>query len=164
MSAEKEEDVGSLRLRRIATALACLAFVFMVPTSAAAATGEDTVAFGPVPMENPCNGDTVMVTGTMHMVWIASDTKLETQTNWPDTTGISLVSGTLYQANDASHFAVLEAPKDTATFTVQDSYELVSQDATSNFVVHASLVIKVDFDPFNVTTKVRGDPDGVCSG
>jgi hypothetical protein len=149
----------TLRLAPTVAVAVGLLGLLIVPSSLAASSGQMTVPFGPTLMANPCNGDMVMVTGQVHTVWIASDNKVETQTNWPDTSGISW-GGTYYQANKTTHFAILEVPKDTAKIILQESYELVSQGSAPNFLVHTAIVIDLP----SGDVRFRGDPDGVCSG
>lgn len=150
----------TLRLARTVAVAVGLLGLLIVPSSAAAASGQMTMPFGPTLTANPCNGDMVLVTGRVHAVWISSDNKVETQTNWPDTSGISVVDGTYYQANKTTHFAIQEVPKDTATIILQESYELISQGASPNFLVHMAIVIDLP----SGEVKLRGDPEGVCSG
>jgi hypothetical protein len=146
------------RLTRTVAVAVGLLGLLVVPSSLAASS-QMTLPFGPTPMVNPCNGEPVIVTGQVHTVWIMSDNKVETQTNWPDTSGIGS-SGTYYQANQTTHFAILEVPKDSATIILQDSYELISQGTSPNFLVHAAIVIDLNTSE----VKLRGDPSGVCSG
>lgn len=139
--------------------LAAAAILLVFAGAGAAATGQTTVSFSDT-VTNPCNGAVVVITGTMHMVVIASDTKAEIQTNWPDTTGIA-VDGTLYQANDANHFFIVSVPSGRFKIGLQDSYELVSQDASPNFLVHE--LMEITFDPSSgFSVKMRGEPE--CSG
>ena len=139
--------------------LAAAAVLLLFAAAGAAATGQTTVPFSQI-VTNPCNGDVVVIAGEMHMVAITSDTKAEIQTNWPDTTGIAL-DGTRYQANDANHFFIVSVPSGRFTIGLQDSYELVSQDASPNFLMHE--LLEITFDPSSgFSVKMRGEPE--CSG
>jgi hypothetical protein len=152
--------VRTLRLVPTVAVAVGLLGLLIIPSSLAASSGQMTLAFGPTPMLNPCNNlEPVIVTGLVHTVWIMSDNRVETQTNWPDTSGIG-ASGTYYQANQTTHFAIVEVPKDSATIIFQESEELISQGPSPNFLVHFAFVI--DFNTSEV--KFRGDPTGVCSG
>jgi hypothetical protein len=147
-----------LRIAGLAVLTAATALV-VIPAIGAAASGQTTVPFTQ-PMTNPCNGDVVTVTGEMHMVLVMSNNKAEIQTNWPDTNGMA-INGTLYQANDANHFFIVSVPSGRSTIGLQDSYELVSQGASPNFLVHE--LMEITFDPSSgFSVKMRGEPE--CSG
>src|SRR6266550_4616491 len=104
----------TLRLAPTVAVAVGLLSLLIIPSSLAASSGQMTLPFGPTLMLNPCNGAPVIVTGQVHTVWIMSDHRVETQTNWPDTSGIG-ASGTYYQANQTTHFPIVEVPKDSAT-------------------------------------------------
>jgi hypothetical protein len=148
-----------LRIAGLAVLTAATALV-VIPAIGAAASGQTTMPFTQV-MTNPCNGDVVTITGEMHMVSVMSDRKAEIQTNWPDTRGVAMTTGTLYQANDANHLFIVSVPSGRFTIGLQDSYELVSQDASPNFLVHE--LMEITFDPSSgFSVKMRGEPE--CSG
>jgi hypothetical protein len=128
--------------------------LWLVPRATAMAS-QTTVPFSYM-MTNPCTpADTVAVTGTMHAVMFSNGSKGTIQIDWPDTSGISLTTGTLYQANDATHVFVFSSGQ----ITISDSYELVSQNGTSNFLVHESILIDLFSEEI---TLVRGGEE--CSG
>jgi hypothetical protein len=135
------EKRGS-RVRYFLTA-AALALAFA--PAASATTTQLTVPFSDV-VPNPCNGDMVAVTGAYHAVEISGNNQLEIQTNWPDTSGVSLTAGTLYQANQTTHVYFFSTGPKAFTFTIADSYELVSQDGSSNFLVHESATFDLSGD------------------
>lgn len=148
--------MGSLRQIILATTVAAGVALAMVG-SAAATTSQMTVPFSDV-VDNPCNGDVVAITGTMHIVTIENDNKAEIQVNWPDTSGVSL-TGTKYQANDTTHTYVFSTGPNAFIFTFHDSYELISQDNTSNFLVHEEVRINL------LTSETTLHGGGVeCSG
>src|SRR6266550_5563056 len=150
----------TLRLAPTVAVAVGLLGLLIIPSSLAASSGQMTLPFGPTSMVNPCNGEPVLVTGQVHTVWIMSDNRVETQTNWPDTSGIGATSGTYYQANQTTHFAIVEVPKDSATIIFQESEELISQGRSPNFLGHFAIVV----DPNTSEVRLRGDPSGVCSG
>ncbi len=131
-----------------------------LPPSATAASTQVTTPFTDV-VTNPCNGDEVVITGYSHLVMVLNDNTVEIQENWPDTSGVS-TTGVAYQVNDANHLFVLTVPDGGFTIGVRDSFELVSQDASANFLVHET--VELVFSPRNgLSTKIRGA--GVeCSG
>jgi hypothetical protein len=129
--------------------LACLVTpAFVVGTvfacsTAAADTAQTTTAFAFL-VTNPCNGEVVSVAGESHMVTVINDNKFEVQENWPDTSGVAL-DGTTYQVNDANHLFAMTVPDGSFTIGLRDSFELVSNDQSSNFLVHVS--VEISFDP-----------------
>lgn len=130
-------------LRRLGWATIALTMVGLLAATAASATTTQTyVPFADPDVINPCNGDIVAVTGTMHLVAVSNDNKAEIQINWPDTTGVA-VDGTRYQANDTTHTYLVTTGPNAFTFTFHDSYELISQDNTSNFLVHEDVTINL---------------------
>jgi hypothetical protein len=151
----------SLRLVRLAVAVAgCLALL-VFPAGAGAAGGSVTTPYSDV-LENTCNGETVAVTGESHVVYVVNDNKLEIKINWPDTSGVALGTGTLYQANDATHDLLFSITGNRFTVGFQDSFELVSLDKTSNLLVHVSVDMTIDLSTGDVTERMRGGLD--CSG
>ena len=153
--------MGTLRLARTVTVVAGLAVLAMLASGASAATYDVTTPFTDPAMVNPCNGDVVSVVGEAHDVIVTNDNKFEVQENWPDTSGMT-ATGTLYQVNDASHIFIVTVPEGSFTIGFRDSFELVSQDASSNFLVHETVEIK--FDPkTGVSMKVTG-AGADCSG
>ena len=141
--------------------LVCIGMAFGLPSSAAATTTQMIVPVFPPSYPDPCTGDMVFVTGDMHMTAISSGKKVEVQTNWQDTSGVGLPSGTMYQPNDANHFYILSVPKGQVTIGLRDSFELVSLDKNSNLLVHELLSITF----FNgAPTDVRMQGGATCSG
>jgi hypothetical protein len=117
-----------------------IAALLLVP-AASAMTSQTTIPFTDPLVPDTCTGETVFVTGTLHIAAVSNNNKLEVQTNWPDTTGFSLTRE--YQANDASHtFAFSTGPK-AFTIGFSDSFELVSLDKTSNLLVHEEVKINL---------------------
>jgi hypothetical protein len=153
--------VGSLRLLAVAaTGLASL-MVMALPQAAGAASVDMTTSFGPQVFVNTCNGDVVTVIGEMHMVAVTNDNKAEFQINWPDTAGVA-DSGRLYQVNDAFHFFIVTVPDGSFTIGLRDSFELVSQDGSSNMLFHET--IEITFSPKDgFGTKITG-AGADCSG
>jgi hypothetical protein len=111
-----------------------------VVSAASATTTQTTIPFS-VLLLDPCTEELVLVTGTLHVVAVSNNNKAEVQTNWPDTTGFSLTRK--YQANDASHTFVFTTGPKAFTFGFSDSFELVSLDGTSNFLVHEEVKINL---------------------
>lgn len=133
-----------------------------LPSAVGAATMTEIVPFTIVDMPNPCNGDLVTIVGTMKIVTVTNNHKVELQTNWPDTSGFAL-DGTRYQANDASHFYVFSVPSGAFTIGLHDSFELVSQDGSSNFLILMNESVTLDLVTGDMTTKLSG-PGPECSG
>jgi len=140
---------------------ACLAVGLGLPSSAEATTTTLTVPADPGPYSDTCTGDMVFVTGDMHMTTIRSGTKVEMQTNWQDTTGVGLPSGTQYQPNDANHLYILSVPKGTVTIALRDSFELVSLDNTPNLLVH--MLLSTTFVD-GIPTDAQMQGSATCSG
>jgi hypothetical protein len=151
----------SLRLVRLLVA-AGVVFLLSFPGSAGGATSNETVPFT-ITVPNPCTGEEVVVTGKMHMLVVSNDNKFEITTNWTDTTGIALVSGTKYQANETTHFYVVSAPGDSFTVALHDSFELVSLSPTPNFLVHVTIGVRFDPSTGNSAQIERG-AGAECSG
>jgi hypothetical protein len=134
----------------------CLVAGLALPSIAGASTTQMTV---PINETDPdaCTGEPVLVTGEGHITMISSGSKSEVQTNWQNVSGIGTVTGTRYQANDAQHVYFMNAPGNT-TFSFHDSYELVSLNNTSNFLVHAFVTIDLS------TGSIRVQNTTTCSG
>jgi hypothetical protein len=133
-----------------------------LPSAAGAATFTEVMPFSDF-VENPCNGDMVAITGTMKVTMITAGNKGKTQTSWPDTSGVALLSGTRYQANETTHTTVFPISSTKFVFAFAEEYELVSQDATSNFLIHMGVEITFDLSiPDATVTKTRGGTE--CSG
>jgi hypothetical protein len=107
---------------------------------------------------NPCNGDVVTFAGLSHTVTVLNGNQVTIQENWPDTSGVA-VDETTYQVNDANHVFVRSVPGGAFTLTLSDSFEFVSNDGSSNFLVHMG--IEVSFPSGD--TDVRGAGEE-CSG
>ena len=111
---------------------------------------------------NPCNGDLVTIVGTQKITTVTNNHKGEAQTNWPDTSGLA-VDGTRYQANDTTHTYAFSVPSCAFTVGLHDSFELISQDGTSNFLIHMNESLTIDPVTWEISTKMSG-PGAQCSG
>jgi len=130
-------------------------------STAVAETTQMTTPFAMV-VTNPCNnGEVVNVVGQSHMVTVINDNKLEVQENWPDTSGVAL-DGTTYQVNDANHTFAMTAPDGGFTIGFRDSFELVSNDQSSNFLVHVTVALI--FDPKKGFDDKISGAGAECSG
>ncbi len=130
-------------------------------STAAAETMQTTTPFA-FPVTNPCNnGEVVNVVGQSHMVTVINDNKLEVQENWPDTSGVAL-DGTTYQVNDANHAFEMTVPDGGFTIGLRDSFELVSNDQSSNFLVHVTVALI--FDPKKGFDDKISGAGAECSG
>jgi hypothetical protein len=138
-SEERETAMRSARLFRASVLAVAIAALLSAP-GALAATTQMTSPFSDL-MPDPCTGDLVLVTGTLHVAGVSNNNKAEVQTNWPDTRGFSLTRE--YQANDASHTFVFTTGPNAFTFGFSDSFELVSLDGASNFLVHEEVKINL---------------------
>jgi len=133
-----------------------------LPAAARAATFTEMVPFSDL-VENPCNGEMVAITGTMKATMITAGNKGKAQTSWPDTNGVALVSGTRYQANQTTHTTVFLISGTTFVLDFAEEYELVSQEGSSNFLIHMAIESTVDLSTPDVTvTMTRGGAE--CSG
>jgi hypothetical protein len=154
-------DMGTcLRVARLVGPALVFGAVFACSTAAAESV-QTTTPFAIAAAPNPCNGDVVNVVGQSHVVTVVNDHKLEVQENWPDTSGVAL-DGTTYQVNDANHSYFTTAPDGGFTFGLRDSFELVSNDGSSNDLVHVT--VELSFDPdTGFETKISG-AGTECSG
>jgi hypothetical protein len=133
-----------------------------LPASARAATFTEVVPVSDV-VKNPCNGDMVAITGTMKVTMIMAGNKGKAQTSWPDTNGVALLSGTRYQANETTRTTIFPIVGTTFVVDFAEEYELVSQDGTSNFLIHMAIESTFDLSTPDVTvTMTRGGAE--CSG
>jgi hypothetical protein len=132
----------------------------IVASLAAASTVEMTTPFSSW-VTNPCNGELVYVVGESHTVTVMNDNRVEIQENWPDTSGVA-TTGTRYQVNDANHTFAASVPDGGFTLGIRDSFELVSEAPSANFLIHASVEFIVD-PRKGPSIKIRGT-DGECSG
>jgi hypothetical protein len=110
---------------------------------------------------NPCTGELVTVTGTLHVVTFMTDNKTGMTTNWPETFGVSNTGGK-YQVNDTTQTYFLTAPKNSITFVIHQDLEVVSLDSSPNWLVHMTLGFKFDLDTLTFTDIERGSAE--CSG
>ena len=129
-------------------------------STAGAATTQITTPFTSVVL-NPCNGELVDVVGQSHMVTVINDNKLDLQENWPDTYGVG-TSGTTYQVNDANHVFAATVPDSGFTLVLRDNFELVSNAASANFLVHVT--VEFSFDPTKGFDEKISPTGEECSG
>ena len=116
---------------------------------------------------NDCTNETVEITGFMHLVAttsISGDTVTMTaSTNYQNTSGVALVTGTRYQANDTDHQYQRFDPFPTdVTESFDDNYELVSLSPTPNMIVHFKYHVHIDV--FGVPTVGVDQIDAKCAG
>jgi hypothetical protein len=132
------------------------------PVASPAGSGDLQIPYAAT-LANTCTGEAVAVTGVLHVTLnaVAGDNAHSyAQTNWQDTRGVALVTGTPYQANDSNHLVVSDNSSGTTTY-FQDEFELVSLGPTPNLLVHMRVGISFDKNG-NPQPIMQGGAD--CSG
>jgi hypothetical protein len=115
--------------------------------------------------ENPCMPpDTVFLSGTIHVAVFQDENQGRIHTNWQDVSGVGL-TGTIYQANEATRVYEVARPSGSFTFVLQDERTLVSKGRSEfqNFILREYFEITVDprKDP-PLTIKEHGETR--CTG
>jgi hypothetical protein len=112
---------------------------------------------------NPCTGDVIELTGTIHVAVFQDENQFRIHTNWQDVRGIALPSGTIYQANEATRMYEVQRPSGSLTFVLQDERELLSQGSGDNFILREYLESTFYPDPTRPPTfKEHGEMK--CTG
>ncbi len=98
---------------------------------------------------NPCNGDQVTFSGTLHVVnTMTTDasggTHLKTHSNYQDVTGTGAPSGVTYQVRTVSNEVVNDNDGPQSTATVISTMKLIAQGPTLNFFLRTVLHVTVN--------------------
>ncbi len=84
---------------------------------------------------NPCTGEVVLLSGTIHVAVFQDDNQSRIHTNWQDVTGVGLLTGTIYQANEATRMYQVARPSGSTSFVLQDERTLISKGGDlQNFI------------------------------
>jgi hypothetical protein len=109
---------------------------------------------------NPCNGEVVNLSGTIHVAVYVDENQFRIHTNWQDIVGVGVTSGAIYQANEAFRQYTVQRPSGAFTFVLQDERELVTKGGLANWIQHEYMEITVDDD--EVTIRPRSQAE--CRG
>jgi hypothetical protein len=150
-------------LRKLVVAAAVALAVLAIPTGTGAATGNSfcdiadptVVACADVAVQktasNPCTGEVVVLSGTIHVGVFEDANQFRIHTNWQDVRGVALVTGTIYQANEATRQYQVLRPSGSFSFVLQDERTLVSQGGLDNFILRE--YFKITTDPFSINER-----------
>jgi hypothetical protein len=111
---------------------------------------------------NPCTGDLIDLTGTIHVAVFQDENQARIHTNWQDVRGVAL-SGTIYQANEATRMYQVARPSGSFTTVFQDQRELVSQGSGDNFILREYVEITFYPDPTKPPT-IKEHGETKCTG
>jgi hypothetical protein len=107
---------------------------------------------------NDCTGEVVVLSGTIHVAVFEDENQFRIHTNWQDVSGVAAVTGTIYQANEATRLYEVARPSGSFSFVLQDERTLVSKSGLQNFILREYFAITTD--PFKI--EERSEPK--CSG
>ncbi len=109
---------------------------------------------------NPCNGETVNLTGYEHVMVTKTDTTADLHINVANVTGTGATTGTVYHFSYTENRAQVVSTDGTWSLTMNVNEVMVAKGKAPNFMVH--LTEALSFDGTNVSVKLHGDPYGVC--
>jgi hypothetical protein len=112
---------------------------------------------------NPCTGDVIDLSGTIHVAVFQDENQFRIHTNWQDVRGVALVTGTIYQANEATRMYEVQRPSGSITFVLQDERELLSQGSGDNFILREYFQITFYPDP-NKPPTIKEHGETKCTG
>ena len=131
---------------------ALVAFLFAVSATATAdVTLNQDIPTPITAITNPCNGETVTLSGTFHvLVATTSDGNggfhMVMKDNAQNLTGIGQTTGTNYRFVSNSMFNVNVQPPFPSEFTLPATMNLVSQGSAPNFFVQSLFKVTVNAD------------------
>ena len=116
---------------------------------------------------NPCNGDRVTFSGTLHIVnTLTTDasggTHLKTHSNYQDVTGTGDPSGITYNVRTVSNEVVNDNDGPQYTATVISTMKLVTQESAFNYFLRTVLHITINAN--GVTTSQIQEMGFECRG
>jgi hypothetical protein len=170
-TARSQTDWDSAKARRVVAAVAVLILAALaLPTTGGSQTEntfceiETSTTCAIVAVQkmdtNPCTGEAIHLSGTIHVAVFEGENQFRIHTNWQDVRGVALLTGTIYQANEATRMYQVERPSGSSTFVLQDQRELLSQGSGDNFILREYFEITVkDSD---ITFKDRFETE--CTG
>lgn len=112
---------------------------------------------------NPCTGEVIDLSGTIHVAVFQDENQFRIHTNWQDVAGIALFTGTIYQANEATRMYEVQRPSGSFTFVLQDERELVSKGEPQNFILREYFQITFYPDPTKPPT-IKEHGETKCTG
>jgi hypothetical protein len=108
--------------------------------------------------ENPCTGELVVLSGTIHVAVFEDANQFRIHTNWQDVSGVALGTGTIYEANEATRLYEVARPPGSFSFVLQDERTIVSKGGLENFILREYFAITTD--PFTINER----SEMKCSG
>ena len=123
---------------RLAGLLGALALAGMQAVGASAGVSQQEI---PAPdIVNPCNGELVLTTGTIHLSFVSTARNLHTRANFQGVKGVGSVTGFAYTVSGASQFHGTFNSRGQAEFTTIEIIHVVApgtgQHFISRFVFH----------------------------
>lgn len=139
---------------RVCAALFALLFTAFAGAAAPAfgqattTTTNETIPFSST-LFNPCNGDTVTFSGTLHVVnTLTTDagggTHLKTHMNYQNVTGTGVPSGITYQVRTVTNEVANDADGPQSNTTVISTVKLNAQGPALNFYLRTVLHVTVN--------------------
>jgi hypothetical protein len=138
-------------MRRLLPALFLAAALCLVPATSSAAVVRNVQVPLSLTVFNPCNGDSIAVTGTIHL--LASMTNdggggfhIAFMDNVSQVTGSGSVSGTTYHGVGGDWFTANVKPPFPVELTMTDVFGLISAGPSPNLVITDTFHITVNAD------------------
>ena len=100
---------------------------------------------------NPCNGELVQLTGSVHQNWLVSfdedgRARFQSHFNYQGIGGMATPSGTRYRAIGVTSAMQTSAPEPPISFRFNDSFHLVARGDEPDFRVHGVFHATIDED------------------
>jgi len=116
---------------------------------------------------NPCNGENVLFTGDLHMLFAVTLDQnggfhFNLHDNGQGISGTGAGTGLKYQIPMADHTGLFEGGPLPAVVTITETFEMISQGSTQNFYLKSLFHITINangiltVDNFSVDTACRG--------
>jgi hypothetical protein len=138
-------------MRRLLPALFLAAALWLVPAASSAAVVQNVQVPLNVTVFNPCNGDLIAVTGSIHL--LASTTSdggggfhIAFMDNVSQVTGTGSVSGATYHGVGGDWFTANVKPPFPVELTMTDVFGLISAGSSPNLVITDTFHITVNAD------------------
>ena len=141
--------MGDKYMRRVLQAALLALALALVPYTASAAVVQNVTVPLNQTVFNPCNGDTFVASGNVHVVvGMTADGSggfhLHVDVNVSGVTGTGSPSGITYHGVGGDWFATNVHPPFPAEFTATDVFGLISDGPSPNFVAHDTIHMTIN--------------------
>jgi len=138
-------------MRRLLPALFLAAALWLVPVTSSAAVVQNVQVPLNVTVFNPCTGDLIAVSGSIHFLATMTQDQgggfhISFMDNVSQVTGTGSVTGVTYHGVGGDWFTVNVRPPFPVEFTATDVFGLISQGPSPNLVVTDTFHITVNAD------------------